>query len=66
MPIGAVGGDLDGGLGTNIDQIVEELQRIATPDGVLILADLKGAILSAETALELTGELYAQISDAPQ
>jgi PTS hybrid protein len=65
VPIGAVGGDLDGGLGTNIDQIVEELQRIATPDGVLILADLKGAILSAETALELTGELYAQISDAP-
>jgi phosphoenolpyruvate---glycerone phosphotransferase subunit DhaM len=65
VPIGAVGGDLDGGLGTSVDQIVAELQRIATPDGVLILADLKGAILSAETALELTGELRAQISDAP-
>jgi phosphoenolpyruvate---glycerone phosphotransferase subunit DhaM len=65
VPIGAVGGDSAGGIGTSIDQIVAELRRIATPDGILILADLKGAVLSAETALDLIGELRATISDAP-
>jgi dihydroxyacetone kinase DhaKLM complex PTS-EIIA-like component DhaM len=65
VPIGAVGGDHEGGLGTNVDRIVEELRRLATPEGVLILADLKGAVLSAETALDLIGELRAEISDAP-
>ncbi len=63
--IAAVGGDLDGGLGTSIEQVVSALRRIATPAGVLILADLKGAILSAEMALDEIGNIRAQISDAP-
>ncbi len=65
VPIGVAGGGPDGGLGISVDQIIAELRRIATPDGVLILADLKGAVLSAETALELTGELRAHICGAP-
>jgi phosphoenolpyruvate---glycerone phosphotransferase subunit DhaM len=65
IQIAAVGGDHEGGLGTNVDQIVGALQQIATPAGVLILGDLSGAILSAETALDVVGELRAQISDAP-
>lgn len=63
--IGAVGGDLNGGLGTSVDQIMSVLRQIATPAGVLILADLKGAILSAEMALEGIGSIRALISDAP-
>jgi dihydroxyacetone kinase phosphotransfer subunit len=65
VPIGVAGGNLEGGLGTNVDQIVGELRRIASSDGILILTDLKGAVLSAETALELVGELRAEISNAP-
>jgi phosphoenolpyruvate---glycerone phosphotransferase subunit DhaM len=65
VQIGAVGGDRDGGLGTSVDQIVGALRRIASPEGILILADLTGAILSAETALDAVGGLRAQISDAP-
>jgi dihydroxyacetone kinase phosphotransfer subunit len=65
VPIGVAGGDQQGGLGTSVDHIVAELRRIAGPHGVLVLADLKGAILSAETALELVGGLHAMISDAP-
>jgi dihydroxyacetone kinase DhaKLM complex PTS-EIIA-like component DhaM len=63
--IGATGGDIEGGLGTSVDQIVCELQRIATLEGVLILTDLKGAVLSVEAALERIGELRYEISDAP-
>ena len=63
--IGAVGGDLNGGLGTSVDQIMSALRQIATPAGVLILADLKGAILSAEMALEGIGSIRALISEAP-
>jgi dihydroxyacetone kinase DhaKLM complex PTS-EIIA-like component DhaM len=63
--IGATGGDIEGGLGTSVDQIVCELQRIATLEGVLILTDLKGAVLSVEAALEQIGELCYEISDAP-
>lgn len=65
IPIGVAGGDLEGGLGTSVDQIVHELQRIATADGILILTDLKGAVLSVEAALEIVGNLHYEISDAP-
>lgn len=63
--IEAVGGGPDGGLGISVDQVVAALRRVAGPDGVLVLVDLKGAVLSAETALELSGELLVRISDAP-
>lgn len=63
--IEAVGGHPEGGLGINVDQIVSALQRTTNPDGILILVDLKGAVVSAEMALELSGELHTQISNAP-
>ena len=68
VPIGVAGGDLEGGLGISVDQIVQELQRIgsiALPEGILILTDLKGAVLSVEAALELVDQLPYEISDAP-
>ncbi|MDZ4718547.1 MAG: PTS mannose transporter subunit IID [Roseiflexaceae bacterium] len=65
VPIGVAGGTIGGGLGTSVDQIVQELQRLATLDGVLILTDLKGAVLSVEAALERIGSLCYEISDAP-
>jgi phosphoenolpyruvate---glycerone phosphotransferase subunit DhaM len=64
VPIGAVGGTRDGGLGTNPDGIRAGFDAIAGPDGVLVLMDLGSAVLSAEAALEGAG--YPLVfSDAP-
>lgn len=43
----------DGGLGTDAVEVMEAVVRADDGDGVLILADLGSAVLSAETALEL-------------
>src|ERR1700685_4149763 len=40
-------------LGTDAVHISDVLQRLARPDGVLVLMDLGSAVLSAQTALEL-------------
>lgn len=65
VQIAAVGGTIDGGIGTNAEQIAEALQALASPAGTLILVDLMGAVISAETAIELAGTVRALISDAP-
>jgi len=40
-------------IGTDATQIVEAIQEVYGPDGVVVLMDLGSAILSAETALDL-------------
>jgi dihydroxyacetone kinase phosphotransfer subunit len=52
VPVRAVGGASDGSLGTNALAIVEAVDSLAEADGVLVLADLGSAVMSAETALE--------------
>jgi phosphocarrier protein FPr len=51
--IAAAGGAADDILGTSADKILEAIQSVDGPDGVLVLLDLGSAILSAEFALEL-------------
>jgi dihydroxyacetone kinase DhaKLM complex PTS-EIIA-like component DhaM len=63
--IGAAGGTADGRIGTSVEQIRAELLRVASPDGVLILVDLKGAVLAVEQVLEELTAVRALISDAP-
>jgi multiphosphoryl transfer protein len=55
LPIRAAGGlDLpDSPLGTDAALILQAIQEVYSPDGVLVLMDLGSAILSAEMALEL-------------
>ncbi len=48
--------------------VLQALQKAWSPDGVLILADLGSAILSAETALEMLPSArqgHYRISNAP-
>jgi phosphocarrier protein FPr len=68
----AVGGILqsDGSfaLGTEVERIREAIEQVDTGDGVVVFADLGGAILSAEMAVEAlpdAGRDRVVISDAP-
>jgi len=59
------GGTADGALGTSVERIQDGLQKIASPDGTLVLVDLGSAVLSVEMAIEALGATQVQISDAP-
>ena len=65
IKIAAAGGAADGSLGTSVERIQEGFQEVSSPDGVLVLVDLGGAVLSVETAIEDLGIARVQISDAP-
>lgn len=66
--IASCGGNKAGGIGTDPDAIREAINRAWSDDGVLILADLGSAVMSAEFALEMLPEERRQrvwIADAP-
>ncbi|HEX5688512.1 MAG TPA: PTS mannose transporter subunit IID, partial [Roseiflexaceae bacterium] len=46
IKIAAAGGTADGSLGTSVERIQAGLQEVASPDGVLVLVDIGGAVLS--------------------
>ena len=52
VEISAVGGDSEGGFGTDPDRIREAIEGMET-DEVLVFMDLGSAVLSAETVLEM-------------
>lgn len=62
------GGNPDGGLGTNVADIVAAIRAVDSPAGVALLVDLGGAETNSEMAVEmLAGELEGPIGicDAP-
>jgi PTS hybrid protein len=65
IKIADAGGAIDGSLGTSVERIQAALQEVATPDGVLALVDIGGAVLSVEIAIEGLGMPRVLISDAP-
>lgn len=71
VPMAAVGGAVDGSLGTNALAILSAVEAMAAGTGVagvLILMDLGSAVLSAETALEQLPEetrALVRMVDAP-
>ncbi|HEX9438561.1 MAG TPA: dihydroxyacetone kinase phosphoryl donor subunit DhaM [Roseiflexaceae bacterium] len=65
IKIAAAGGAADGSLGTSVERIQEGFQEVSSPDGVLVLVDLGGAVLSVETAIEGLETTRVMISDAP-
>ena len=55
-------------LGTDAARVKEAIDRVASSEGVLVLMDLGSAVLSAELALELRGDVAEcpiVLSDAP-
>jgi dihydroxyacetone kinase phosphotransfer subunit len=65
--IRAVGGDVDGGIGTSVNDIQAALEELlAETDGVVVLADLGSAVMNAEHAIEALGvEDRVVVADAP-
>jgi len=56
VPLAWTGGDVDGGLGTNVAGILEAIETAWSPAGVAILVDLGGAETNSEMAIELLPE----------
>lgn len=66
--IGISGGTDDGRLGTNTAEIINEIQKADSGDGVVVLADIGSALMSAQMAIEFLGDEYSgkvRIADAP-
>ena len=52
VPIAAAGGMEDGTLGTSYDKIKSAVESLYSEDGVVILADMGSAVMTAEIVLE--------------
>jgi dihydroxyacetone kinase phosphotransfer subunit len=68
VPIHAVGGAVDGSLGTDGERVLEVLQEAATGAGAVVLMDLGSSVLAVKAALfELEDEQRARLAvvDAP-
>ena len=52
VEVSAVGGDADGGLGTDPDGILAAIEDLGT-DEILVFMDIGSAVLSAETVLDM-------------
>ena len=53
VPLAWTGGNADGGLGTDVGQIRDAIERAWSDAGVAILVDLGGAETNSEMAIEL-------------
>lgn len=68
VTIVATGGDEDGGLGTSLEAILAALEEADQGEGLVVLYDLGGAELTAQTALEMSDPEAASrrlLCDAP-
>jgi PTS hybrid protein len=52
VTIAACGGNGSGGIGTNPEAILEALDSVYSEDGVVVIADLGSAVMSAEFVLD--------------
>ena len=56
VPLAWTGGDPDGGLGTDVQKIIDAIDRAWSPAGVAVLVDLGGAETNSEMAVEMLDE----------
>lgn len=62
------GGNPDGGLGTNVEAILQAIESVYSPKGVALLVDLGGAETNSEMAIEMLSDgrgANVQICNAP-
>ena len=68
ISIAAAGGTKERTLGTDVSAIQEAIRSVLGPEGVVVLVDIGGAVISVETALEgidPTDRDKVVIADAP-
>lgn len=61
----AAGGLEDGSFGTSFDKVKAAVEKVSSPDGVLILVDMGSAVMTAEMVIESLANDKVQLADAP-
>lgn len=65
-PIAIAAGAGEGVIGTDASKVAEAIERVASPDGVLVFLDMGSAVLSATMALEFVAKRDGvRLTDAP-
>ena len=65
-PVAIAAGAGEGIIGTDAVAVAAAIEKVASPDGVLVFMDLGSAVLSATMALEfLSTDIEVRLSDAP-
>lgn len=64
-PIVAAGGGDDGGYGTSFTKICNAIEKVHGGDGVIVLADMGSAVMTAEMAIEALGFPDVELVDCP-
>ena len=64
-PIAAAGGTDDGGYGTSYDKILAAVNAVYSDDGVILLADMGSAVMTAEMVIESFGRGRVELVDCP-
>lgn len=64
-PVAAAGGADDGGYGTSYEKIRNAVESVHSDSGVLLLADMGSAVMTAEMVLEDLGYPDAFLLDCP-
>ena len=65
VPMAAVGGLPDGGIGTDFERIYTAVESVMGDDGVAVLFDLGSALMTAEMVMEQFEEGMVMLADAP-
>lgn len=65
VAIAGVGGLDDGSLGTSIDTLADAVEKVRSPRGTVILADLGSAVLTVRTLLDDLDDDSIRLVDAP-
>ena len=68
IPLVCIGGDEDGRMGTNIDEIIEAVEKVYSKEGVIIIGDVGSSLANSKEALailELEGYDNLAVSNAP-
>lgn len=63
--IAAAGGLEGGNFGTSYERISRAIERVYSPDGVIILMDMGSAVMTTEMVLEEYGDEKVRMADAP-
>lgn len=63
--ISAAGGSDDGGYGTSYEKIKSAIQSVHGNDGVIVLADMGSAVMTAEMVIEDLGYSDTVLVDCP-
>lgn len=64
-PIAAAGGMDDGGYGTSYGKILDAVERVHSDDGVIVLADMGSAVMTAEMVIGDSGYSDVLLLDCP-